>query len=363
MAIATGQFTIIDYNDALTLTGFIGSTQPKTQQFNPDNGTYNPDWTSSNLGLTPSLYKLGSSSDIITDAAVTSVLWYSVSGGVETLIVADASHVYSGTKTQVLTIKVNELSSLSSKDYVCKITYHDATTNLDLTTKLSISFSKVVNGGGIADAVAWAPNGNIFKNGGIATVTAKCDLWRGSVIDTSSVTYQWYLQDPSITSGSGSLYDANAGAGWKKLTDLASNVTGCTSNTITVYDVYVSNYAVFKCQIKDTDASSNTYNQYFYDTISIVDLSDTIQLTITSSGGDVFKNGVGTTTLTAKVYRAGTDITSNYIASNFKWYQYDKDGVINPNFGGAGVNYKTGLTLAVGDADVTVKATFVVELS
>lgn len=363
MSIATGQFTIIDYNDALTLTGFIGSSQPKTQQFNPDNGTYNPDWVSSNLALTPSLYKLGSSADIIADVAVTSVQWYSVANGVETLITADANHVYSGTKNQILTIKSNELSALSSKDYVCKITYHDATTNLDLTTKLSISFSKVVNGGGIADAVAWAPGGNIFKNGGIATVVAKCDLWRGSVIDTSSVTYQWYMQDPSITSASGALYDANAGAGWRKLTDLASNVTGCATNTLTVYDAYVANYAVLKCQIKDTDASSNTYLQYFYDTLSIVDLSDTIQLTVTSSGGDVFKNGVGSTTLTAKVFRAGVDITANYSAANFKWYQYDKDGVINVNFGGTGINFKTGLTLAVGDADVTVKATFMVELS
>ena len=31
MSRAQGQFTIIDYNDALTLTGYIGSNHPKTQ--------------------------------------------------------------------------------------------------------------------------------------------------------------------------------------------------------------------------------------------------------------------------------------------------------------------------------------------
>ena len=46
MSRAQGQFTIIDYNDALTLTGFIGSNLAKTQMYNPDNGSYSPDWTS-----------------------------------------------------------------------------------------------------------------------------------------------------------------------------------------------------------------------------------------------------------------------------------------------------------------------------
>lgn len=44
MSKAQGQFTIIDYNDALTLTGYIGSNLAKTQMFNPDNNTYTPNW-------------------------------------------------------------------------------------------------------------------------------------------------------------------------------------------------------------------------------------------------------------------------------------------------------------------------------
>ena len=35
MSKAQGQFTIIDYNDALTLTGYIGSNLAKTQMYNP----------------------------------------------------------------------------------------------------------------------------------------------------------------------------------------------------------------------------------------------------------------------------------------------------------------------------------------
>lgn len=70
MSKAQGQFTIIDYNDALTLTGYIGSNHPKTQMFNPDNSTYNPDWSKNNLVLTPSLYVIGTTTDQITSSAV-----------------------------------------------------------------------------------------------------------------------------------------------------------------------------------------------------------------------------------------------------------------------------------------------------
>lgn len=356
MALATGQISIIDYNDALTLTGFIGSNKPKTQMYNPDNDSYNPDWSSSNLVLTPSLFRLGTSTDIISDAAVTSITWYDVTNGAETAIVAGASYAIGASKPCALTIKTNVLAGLPGKDFMCKIIYHDTTTNLDLTYKMSISFSRVVNGGGIADAVAYCPNGNIFKNGSVASLTAQCDLWRGSVIDTTLVTYQWYQQDSTVVT------DQGGGIGWKKITNTASVITGVTTNVITVFDAAVVNYAVFKCIIKDTDSASNTYNQNFVDTVSIVDQSDTIQITVTSTGGDVFKNGVGSTTLTAKVYQAGAEIDSSGTKYTYKWYKYDKNGALVTGWGGTGINYKTGKTLAVGDADVDVKATFSVEI-
>lgn len=366
MPIATGQFTIIDYNDALTLTGFIGSNHPKTQQYNPDNAQYSPSWDTAstpagtNLVLTPSLFILGDTADKIAAAEVQSIQWYEVIAGVETAINGTTTNYTAsaaGAKTPIsLTVKKNVLAGLASKDFICKIVYKDATTLLDLTHKMSISFSRVVNGGGIADAVAWCPDGNIFKNGTIATIKAHCDLWRGSVIDSTLVTYQWYKQDASV------VVDEGAGVGWKKLIDVANTHTGTTSSDLIIYAAAVANIAVYKCQIKDTDSASNTYNQFFYDTVTVVDQSDLIQLSIVSSGGDVFKNGVGSTTLTAKVFRSGTEITANYAAANFKWYRYDKDGTLDPNFGGAGVSFKTGKTLSVGDADVTVKATFVVEL-
>lgn len=363
MALATGQFTIIDYNDALTLTGFIGSNRPRTQMFNQDNGTYTPDWSSTNLILTPSLFILGNAADIIANAAVQSILWYDISAGAETAIVTGGNYAVAGAKPCALTINANILAGLPGKTFMVKITYRDPSTGLDLIFKTSIDFSRVINGSGICDAIAWAPLGNVFKNGTVASLSAQCDLWRGSVIDSTLVTFQWFQQDPSITSGSGSLYDANAGAGWRKLSENAGNTINVTSNIMTVYPATVSGYAVFKCLIKDTDAASATYNTYFKDTLTFADQSDPIQASITSTGGSVFKNAVGSTTLACKLYRAGVEIDAAGSTYTYKWYQYDKDGVLNPNFGGAGVSFKTGKTLAVGDTDVTVKGTFLCEVS
>jgi len=356
MAIATGQFTIIDYNDALTLTGYIGSNKSKTQMFNPDNGTYTPDWVTGNLVLTPSLFKLGTATDVITDAAVQSITWYDVSSGAETAIVANASYAIGATKPCALTIKTNVLANLPGKDYMCKIIYRDPTTLLDLTYKMSISFSRVVNGGGITDAVAWCPKGNVFKNSTVTDLTAQCDLWRGSVPDTDKVEYQWYQQDATV------VVDQGGGIGWRKLTDNA-NLIGTTLGTMTIKPAAVNVYAVFKCLVKDIDLDSNTNGKYFIDTVTFADQSDPFQVTIASTGGDVFKNGVGSTILTAKVFQAGAEVDSAGTKYTYKWYKYKSDGTADANFGGAGINFKSGKTLAVGDADVDVKATFVAEVS
>ena len=427
MAIATGQFTIIDYNDALSLTGYIGSNNAKTQMYNPDNASYVPDWTASPyLVMTPSVFRLGSAADLISssDASITAAAWYSVAGGVETAISADSTHVFSGYKNSVLTIKANETAGLAGKDYMCKITYHDASTGLDLTLKIPISFSRVVNGGGIADAVAWCPNGNVFKNGSTATLKAHCDLWRGSVVDATNVTYRWFVQDSTIpapttlsaaaSSGATSItvanasglmvgqsiivgtanaatisaissntvtlsaglssaqssgatvknanYDGDAGAGWRKIpSDVTGNITGVTTNEVTVYAVFVPDLCVLECIIKDTDSASNTYNQCFKDTVTIIDQTDTIQIQITSTGGDVFKNGAGSSTLTAKVYQAGAEIDASGTKYTYTWTVFDQNGNASTFSGGA--SSKTGKSITVGDADVNVKATFQVVIN
>lgn len=357
MSKAQGQFTIIDYNDALTLTGYIGSNLAKTQMYNPDNGTYSPDWTKTNLVLTPSLYVIGTTTDQITSASVTSVKWYI--GSSTTAITSTGNYVLSGTKSHILTINGNTMAGLAGIDYRCVITYKDEASGLSITHPLTISFSRVVNGGGIVDLLVTTPNGNVFKNTEVATLTAKAELWRGSSVDTTNVTYKWAVMDSSVTATTSTGYDADFGIGWKKLTDTAGKYTGTATQVITIYAAAVDSYAVFKCEAKDTDSTSSTYNSVFYDVATFIDNSDPLQVIVTSTGGDVFKNGQGSTTLTARVYQAGEEVDETGTGS-YTWTKYNKDGAIDTAWGTSGK--KTGKTLSVSTNDVSTKATFMVEV-
>ena len=355
MSKAQGQFTIIDYNDALTLTGYIGSNLAKSQMYNPDNATYSPDWSSSNLVLTPSLYVIGTTTDQITTAAVTSVKWYL--GSSTTAITTSGNYALSGTKSHILTVKGNVMAGLPGIDYRCVITYKDSSTGLSITHPLTISFSRVVNGGGIVDLLVTTPNGNVFKNSEVATLTAKAELWRGSTVDTTNVSYKWGVMDSTVTSSSSAGYDASFGTGWRKLADTTGMYSGTTTATITVYAAAVDSYAVFKCVATDSDSTSNTYNKTFTDVATFIDNSDPIQVVVTSTGGDVFKNGVGSTVLTAVCYQAGAEIDSDG-KGTYTWTKYNKDGAIDTSWGTSGS--KTGKTLSVSSSDVATKATFMV---
>ncbi len=356
MAISTGQFTIIDYYDAVSLTGFISSNHALTQVYNPDNNSYNPNYASSNLVLTPSLFKSGSGTDIITSAK--SIKWFD-----GTTEVSDGTtYVYPAFvagQNRPLKVKANVMSgSTTSKTYTCEIVYTDTGTGLDLTYKTSITISRISNSAGVTVPVAIAPSGNIFKNGS-GTLTAKAELWRGANLDTTSLAFQWYKMDGSV------LTDQGGGIGWLKLISTATGggTSGYTTSELTVPASAVDGTATFKVSIKDTDSASPTYNNFFWTTISFVDQTDPIQIVVESTGGSVFKDGNGSTTLTAKLFQNGDEIDTGGTKYTYKWFKRDKDGDQVSNFGGTGTAYKTGKTLPVGGADVDSKATFVVEIS
>lgn len=361
--ICTSDYTITDFNDAISLSGYIGSNLAHTQIYSPDNGAYTPNWASTNLVLTPQLYVTSTTTDVIATSAVTSVSWYQNSETSGNKITSTGNFALSGTKNHILTVKANILSGQNNVKFICVIAYHDSTTGLDLTHKMDITFTKVSSGAGIADAVCIADQGNIFKNGDISTLTASCDLWRGSVVDTTNVSYKWAIKDTSVTSSSSTGYDADFGIGWKKISSNVDGMyTGYNTRQLTIYAAAVPNVATFKCCITDTETGAN--NAKYFDTITFVDLSDPIQCTIVSSGGDTFVNGNGSSELTAKLFQAGSEIdASSPYAYTYKWYKYDNAGVLVTGWGGTDIDYKTGKSITVtGAQDVNVKATFRVQV-
>lgn len=81
--------------------------------------------------------------------------------------------------------------------------------------------------------------------------------------------------------------------------------------------------------------------------------ADALNLVITSSNGDIFKNTAIATTLTAHIYKAGAEVTGSALTAlgTIKWY---KDG------GASAV--ATGQTLTISAGQVQNKATYVAQL-
>ena len=206
--VARGQVTIIDQSDAVSLLAFIGSSQPLTQVFNKDTNVFAPAWTASPyLVLTPSLFVSGKgAADQITSvgnaAALTpgiksgSAKWYknsvAITTGQDSCTIAAASAKYA------LTVKANHMSVAAPQvRYAFEAIYIDAN-GLEIAFRAEIQFTQHLSAGATITAVAYAPDGVVFKNDQVATLRAHCDLWRGATIDNTDVAYVWGIKDSSV---------------------------------------------------------------------------------------------------------------------------------------------------------------------
>ncbi|AHJ87041.1 hypothetical protein BCP8-2_003 [Bacillus phage BCP8-2] len=156
MARITGQITVTDVNDAKQYMLYLNPNY-KTQIYDPNGLVYVPDFTSSNLVITPELYIAGGDgSNILPSASVKSILWYEgtqttiplaeTAGGTTPSGLSYTLPVGSATTTpKVLTIKSN-LTTMNNQIFTCVVTYTDADLNMDVTLKANYDVTKIVNG-------------------------------------------------------------------------------------------------------------------------------------------------------------------------------------------------------------------------
>lgn len=206
--VARGQVTIIDQSDAVSLQAFVGSSQPLTQVFNKDTNTYVPSWVASPyLVLTPSLFVSGKgATDQITSVGNAATLtpgiksgsakWYkngtAITTGQDSCTIGAASAKYA------LTIKANHMTAAAPQvRYAFEAIYIDAN-GLEVQFRSEIQFTQHLSAGATITAVAFAPDGVVFKNDEVATLRAHCDLWRGATIDTTNISYAWGIKDSTV---------------------------------------------------------------------------------------------------------------------------------------------------------------------
>lgn len=251
------------------------------------------------------------------------------------------------------------------------------TSNGQTVTK-TFSWSKAVKGAAGAagqdgeNAVVftvYAPNGTVFINQS-GTLTLATQAYDGATSISSGATYKW---------------EKYASGSWSQVG---------TAATLSVDGSSVANIATYRCTM--------TYNsQTYQDVITLEDKSDSMVATIESTGGNIFKNGIGNTTLTCRLFANGNetdgllaDISVSAPSSptsgmlwykvdtnaktvtlmkyngstwatatetqdyTYNWYRLDAEGDALDN----GAVFKTGKVIYVSDAEVNTKTTFICEV-
>ena len=335
MAILAQQtFTIRRLIDGKTLNFLLQSNQALTQIFTPDPATYVPNYpTSPYLVITPSLMISGEATDQI--ARLKAAPTWKINGSTTlTSFTATAA----ASSPYALTIKKN-MSDVSQMVITCEAIYVQPVTLIEMPVTATITFTKVSNNGASIIAVASAPSGTIFKNGLVSTLTAKCDLWRGAEIDSTNVSYEWY----KLISGV-----------WTKIiADNAAGITGYTTGTITIPSSAVTNFASFRCDVKDTDSGSSTYNKTVSDYISFVDMSDPYELDVEHPTGDGIASGGSTKVRFQCRQGAARMETAFFTGKTLKVFRFNAAGEMDTTWGTSGYkNPDTNRELTMTEADL-----------
>lgn len=335
MAILSQQtFTIRRLIDGKTLNFLLQSNQALTQVYTPDPATYMPNYpTSPFLVITPSLLISGEAGDQIANLKAAPTWKINGSSTLSTFTAtASASSPYA------LTIKKN-MSDVAQMVITCEAIYVQPVTLIEMAVKATITFTKVSNNGASIIAVCSAPLGTIFKNGMVSTLEAKAEMWRGSTVDTTGVSYKWY----KLVSGS-----------WAEITSgNAQGITGYTTGTITIPAAAVLNYQSFRCDITDTDSGSSTYNKVVSDYISFVDMSDPYELDVDYPTGDGIPSG-GSTKVKFECRQGSTRMDNAFFTGKtLKVFRFNAAGVLDSTWGTAGYkNPDAARELTIAEADL-----------
>lgn len=250
MAVLTSsQQTFVDITDQRKLSAYITSNLPKTQSEDPNTlpHEYAPDWTSSNLVLTPVIF-LDQTSVALSASGLT-ITWKRKDGTSAESSLAAGETSANG----ILTVNANKLSASDSGmiTYICYISYYDSETRNTVNISSDITYTLVRNA----------------ENAKLAYVTADTYVFKydtsSTLVGATQATLTAQVQGVTISKWQ---YKNSSGA-WANYPTTSDN-TSITGGTLVVkptHSVFVNNVAQIKCVTSDSDV---------YDTITITKMYD-----------------------------------------------------------------------------------------
>lgn len=368
--VSTGQLSIIDTNDARSITASFTSGASTQQVYTKDESTisYTPSWFSTPLVLTPKI-SIGGMTEANVWAALTNKTFALTQGGAALAVTTSAAdfannsdaaitnsfaftHGADGTSTvSTLSVIANLKASVGSMILFFDADFTDPVSLLVTHITCQITINTIKTGTNATYVMLRTPQGTVLEPNKpispVSTIQVYADLIRANGIDNTGVTYKWF-QSPhaaadqidgnlaSVTTKYG-LLDSTAIAN-SKSTTVGNFATGATPTLtaittanvpdgtygdykgLLIHNSAVTDVGVFKVEARDADGT--VYQEFF----TLTDVSDPFDVVLVSTGGDKMQNGIGSTDVYPIVKYGQTKIT-NLTSWTFRWYFYQVDAV------------------------------------
>lgn len=262
MAILTsGQLTFVDITDQRKLSAYLTSNRTTVQIYNSENSTYNPDWTQSNLIITPQIF-LDQEAVALTDSNL-SVTWKRKDGNGTETVLSMGESVSSGSEDMSkhsLVIVENKLGQTSSDmiTYICYVSYYDIETKqtVNISTQLSYTLIRAAQNARTC-SIAGA---QVFKYDKDQKLTSADQITlTGSTQGVSIKEWQYY----NVSSSTYVTYPT---------TSDNANVTSSTLNVKPSHEIFDS-AGIAKIKLTTKDSSNNLVGDV-YDIITIAKVYD-----------------------------------------------------------------------------------------
>lgn len=342
--LTSGQITITDLNDGRVLSKYTNASQGYTQIYDTENKTYSVNYTTTPQVITASVYASGTNTnDQAPTSACSGWKWY-VNG---TQVTSSTTNMTAAANK--LTIKQNLTENVKTFVVRWECTFHDDITGTDVVITDSCTVSRVTSGTSAVYVDIRTPKGTIFDGGkaNLDSLEIEARLRRGANVDTTNLTFKWY----KMTTADGKLT-------W---TAVDSKNVGTTDDKqgskLSVGRDDVDGSQTFKVVIKDTVLDDGDFEGF----CTVLDKLDEYNVVLVAPQGTAIKNGQGSVTVTAQVYK-NNEVMADTTGLTFTWYKYDKTGK-QVNWSGTGTPAtKTGNPITVTAADVNVTTTIVCEV-
>lgn len=288
---------VTDSTDVGQLNLYLTANQPTTVIYDPNQNIYTPNWSTSNLVITPVVSYNGA--NLSLDATGLSVTFTRKEGS-GTATTLSSGEAVSG---NVLTVSANKLENVSSKllTYLCDVVYTDPNAGIDITVQATLTFSLVSNATEMKSVSITGESTFLYDTNrslvGSNTITLTANLTNVSVV-------QWQYKN----------------ADGEFVAFPTTNNTSITGTTLKVLatesNIWVNDKMATIKLVTDDNSVTDVHNIVkIYDgaagtdTVSAV-LSNENHLVPTSSDGTV-KSWVGAET-EIHIYEGGEDITSQW---------------------------------------------------